>query len=280
MNKSLHLAVICVETTLCGQAMASDWCKFSADKPAVTLDAAGARNIVIGAGAGDLKVRGVSGQASVIASGRACASSEKLLGEIQLETRREGDTVYVKTMLPDTDNVGVFFNHYATLDLTVSVPSTVAIRLEDSSGDTELKDVQSAVVADGSGDLEISNVTGDLEVTDSSGDIDIRKVGGSLSVKDSSGDMEIEDVQGNVLIPVDSSGDIRIAQVTGGVHIVNDSSGEIVINHVRQDVAIDSDSSGDISVDDIGGNFTVGNDGSGDIHHGKVAGQVSLPPGK
>ena len=280
MNKSLRLAVICLATAFAGHAMAADWCKFSADKPAVTLDAAGARKIAIGAGAGDLKVRGVSGQASVIASGRACASSEKLLAEIQLETRREGDTVYVKTVLPETDGVGMIFNHYATLDLTVSVPSTVAIQLEDSSGDTDLKDVQSAVVADGSGDLAISNVAGDLEVTDSSGDIEIHKVGGNLSVKDSSGDMEIEDVKGSVLIPVDSSGDIHVARVTGGVHIVNDSSGEIVINHVKQDVTIDSDSSGDISVDDVGGNFTVGNDGSGDIHHGKVAGHVSLPPGK
>jgi DUF4097 and DUF4098 domain-containing protein YvlB len=280
MKKSLCLAVFCIGTAFAGHVMAADWCKFSADKPAATLDAAGARKVVIGAGAGDLKVRGVSGQTGVTAGGRACASSEKLLAEIQLESRREGDTVYIKTLLPDMDGITFAFNRYATLDLTVSVPSTIAIQLEDASGDTELKDVQSAVVADGSGDLEISNVAGNLEVTDSSGDIDIRKVGGNLSVKDSSGDMEIQDVQGSVQIPVDSSGDIRVARVTGSVHVVNDSSGGIVIDHVTQDVTIDSDSSGDISVDAIGGNFTVGNDGSGDIHHGKVAGQVSLPPGK
>jgi len=279
MNKSLCLAVLCIGTTFAGHVMAADWCRFTADR-AANVDAAGAKKLVIGAGAGDLKVRGESGQAGVRASGRACASSEKLLAEIRLESRREGDTVYLKTVLPDTDGVVFVFNRYATLDLTVSVPATVAIELEDSSGDTELKDVQSAIVADGSGDLDISNVAGNLEVTDSSGDIDIRKVGGNLSLKDSSGDMEIEDVQGSVLIPVDSSGDVRIARVTGGVHIVNDSSGSIVIDHVKQDVSIDSDSSGDISVDEIGGSFSVGNDGSGDIHHGKVAGRVSLPPGK
>ena len=280
MNKPLRLAMLCAGTVFfASQVMAADWCKFHADRSA-TVDTAGAKRIVIGTGAGDLKIRGISGQAKLSASGRACASSEKFLDEIQLESRREGNTVYLKTRMPDTDVALFAFNRYASLDLTISLPNNIDIQVEDSSGDTQIKDVQAAVVADGSGDLDIGNVAGNLEVTDSSGDMQIHKVSGNLSVKDSSGDIEIEDVQGDVLIPVDSSGDIRIARVTGGVHIVNDSSGEIVIGHVSKDVTIDSDSSGDISVDDVGGSFTVGNDGSGDIHHGHVTGQVSLPPGK
>jgi len=280
MNRFLCLAVLCVAATSAGQVSAADWCKFKAERSATT-ELAGAKRIVIAAGAGDLKIAGASGQAGVRASGRACASSEELLKEIQLESRREGDTLYLKTLLPDVDGGNIFFfNRYATLDLTVSLPETVAIEVEDSSGDTQIKHVQSANVADGSGDLEIADVAADLEVSDSSGDLDIRKVGGNLSVKDSSGDIEIADVQGNVFIPVDSSGDIRIANISGGVHIVSDSSGGIVIEHVKQSVAIDSDSSGDIRVDDIGGNFTVGNDGSGGISHARVVGQVQLPPGK
>lgn len=280
MNKLTRLLILGVGGAIASYAaagQAADWnCKFTADRSA-TVDAAGAKKIVIGAGAGDLSVRGQDDQASLQASGRACASSEEILGKIQLESRREGDTVYLKTVFPEIGDAVFGFNRYATLDLTVVVPKSAVIALEDSSGDLELAGVQSAVVADSSGDMDIGNVAGDLAVTDSSGDIEIEKIGGNLSVRDSSGDMEIEAIQGAVAIPVDSSGDIQIERVAGSVHILNDSSGEIAISHVKSDVLIDVDSSGDIRVDDIGGNFTVGADASGDIRHGKVAGTVQVP---
>lgn len=277
MNKLIPLLILGAGiTSHAASGQAADWsCKFTADRSA-SLDAAGAKKIVIGAGAGDLKVRGQDGQTSMKATGRACASSEEILSKIQLESRRDGDTLYLKTLMPEIDG-GVFgINRYASLDLTVIVPKSAAIALEDSSGDLELDAVQSATVADSSGDMDIANVAGDLQVTDSSGDIEIEKIGGNLNVRDSSGDMEIEDVHGAVEIPVDSSGDIRIERVAS-VHIRNDSSGEIVIGHVKRDVSIDVDSSGDIRVDDIGGNFTVGADASGDIEHSKVAGTVQVP---
>lgn len=280
MNKLIRLLILGAGGVIASYAATSqsaDWnCKFTADRSA-TVDAAGAKKIVIGAGAGDLSVRGQDGQASVRATGRACASSEAFLGQVQLESRREGDTIYLKTVFPEISDTAFGFNRYASMDLTVVVPKSAAVSLEDSSGDLELANVQSAVVADSSGDIDISNVAGDLAVTDSSGDIEIEKIGGNLNVRDSSGDMEIEDIQGSVEIPVDSSGEIQIERVAGGVHVLNDSSGEIAISHVKRDVLIDVDSSGDIRVDDIGGNFTVGADASGDIRHSKVAGTVRVP---
>lgn len=253
---------------------ADDWCKHSANRSA-TIDAAGATKIVIGAGAGELSVRGEN-VSSVRASGRACASSEDLLGQIQLESRREGTIVYLKTAIPQVQSSVLGFGRYASLDLEVVVPESVAIDLEDSSGDLELRNVKSAVVADSSGDIDISNVSGNLDVTDSSGDMEIEKVGGNLSVRDSSGDMELEDIQGSVLIPVDSSGDIHI-QRAASVHVVNDSSGEMVISQVKGDVRIDSDSSGEIDVTEVDGSFSVGSDGSGGIHHSRVKGTVTIP---
>lgn len=275
MNKLIPLLVLGASHVITSNA--ADWgCKFTADRSA-TIDATGAKKIVIGAGAGDLSVRGQDDQTSVRATGRACASSDEILDKIQLESRRDGDTIYLKTLFPEISEGLLGFNRYASLDLTVIVPKSAAITVQDSSGDLELDAVQSAVVADSSGDLNISDVAGDLQVTDSSGDIEIEKIGGNLTVRDSSGDIEIEDVQGGIGIPVDSSGDIQIGRVAGSVHIRNDSSGGIVIGHVKRDVQIDVDSSGDISVDDIGGNFTVSADASGDINHSKVAGTVQVP---
>jgi hypothetical protein len=248
-------------------------CRHEAERSA-QADTTGVRKIVLGAGAGDLKVRGERTN-KVSATGRACASSDELLQQIQLISRREGDTLYLSTQLPESDG-DFLVNRYARMDLSVSLPNSIALEINDSSGDTEIAQIAAARIADGSGDLDIENVAGDLQVTDSSGDLDIKQVTGNLKMTDSSGDVDIEHVQGAVDVEVDSSGDMRMADV-GSVHIRNDSSGEIVIERVARGVQIDADSSGDISVENVGGDFTVAADSSGSISHNHVTGRVQIP---
>jgi hypothetical protein len=259
-------------------AAADNGCSHEAQRTA-RFDAAGAKKVVIQTGAGDLKVRGNASQANVIAEGRACASSDDLLQESQLESRRAGDVLYLKTVLPEVSGSLLGFNRYARMDVSVTLPNSLPVELDDSSGDVDLQNLSSTEVRDGSGDLEIRNITGDLKVIDNSGDVEIERVSGNVSVTDSSGDLEIDHVRGSVEVAVDSSGDIRIADA-GSVHIANDSSGEITIERVNASVVIDSDSSGDIVAEQIGGNFTVGQDGSGNIRHANVLGKVQLPAGK
>jgi DUF4097 and DUF4098 domain-containing protein YvlB len=234
------------------------------------------QRVVIEARAGDLVVRGGTSR-DVTVDGKACASTEKLLADTKIEIRRDGDTVYVRTVMPDISD-GLFgITRYAYIDLTVGVPKTATLRIEDSSGDMHVNDVQAARIDDSSGDQTIERVAGDLEVSDSSGEIKIVDVGGGLRLKDSSGDVDVDRVQGDVTVTVDSSGDLDIRRVTGGVHILSDSSGEIEIADVKRDVVIDEDSSGSIRVTDVGGNFTVGSDGSGGIRYDRVTGSVRVP---
>ena len=255
-------------------AYASD-CEHSARRQASSAGP-DIKRVVLEAGAGDLVVRGGQGS-DVTADGKACASSAQLLDESKLEVRRDGDTVYVRTVLPEAME-GLFgFSRYAYMDLTVNVPKSVTIKLTDSSGDLQVSEVQGANVVDSSGDQTLEHIAGDLEVADSSGEIKIVDVGGGLRLKDSSGDVDIDRVQGDVLVTVDSSGDLDIRHVSGGVHVLSDSSGDIEIADVKRDVLIDEDSSGGIRVQDVGGNFQVGNDGSGGIHYDRVAGTVRVP---
>jgi hypothetical protein len=273
--KSLAALAVLVISGITIPALA-DTCQFAADKNA-TIGDGPVRRVVLGTGAGDLVVTGEERQEDVRANGRACASSEQLLGQIRLETRREGDTVYLKTILPEPPD-GLFgWTRYAYLDLTVTVPRSAVLSVEDSSGDLELRNVQSAVVADSSGDQTLRDVAGDLEVTDSSGDIDILHIAGKLTLKDSSGDIDIEDVRGEVEIEVDSSGDLAIRKVAGNVHVIDDSSGDIEISDVQRNVNIDRDTSGGIRVDRIGGDFTVRADSSGSLEYERVLGAVSVP---
>jgi hypothetical protein len=270
MRHSISILLLLGSATV----QADDWCSQEAVRSA-TLDAAGVTRVVITAGAGDLEVRGAAGETQLVANGRACASSDELLQQIQLDSRREGNTLYLRTQLPE-DNGLMSWKRYARMDLTVRLPNVVAIELEDGSGDAELANVRAAVVNDGSGDLEIENIAGDVRVSDSSGDVEIERVAGNLHINDSSGDLELEHIKGAIDIEVDSSGDIRIEDA-GRVHVQNDSSGEIFVRQVQSDVKVDVDSSGDIDVADIGGNFTVRSDGSGDIRHDKIVGTVQIP---
>jgi Putative adhesin len=255
-------------------AYASD-CEHSARRQ-VSSAGPDIKRVVLEAGAGDLVVRGGQGS-DVTAEGRACASSAELLDESKLEIRRDGDAVYVRTVLPEVSH-GLFgISRYAYMDVTVSLPKTVTLKLVDSSGDLQVSDVQGASVDDSSGDQSLERIGGDLEVADSSGEIKIVDVTGGLRLKDSSGDVDVDRVQGEVLVTVDTSGDLDIRHVTGGVHVMSDSSGDIEIADVKRDVVIDEDSSGGIHVQDVGGNFQVGDDGSGGIHYDRVAGTVRVP---
>lgn len=259
----------------CSLAFAShaDNCRYTRDATA-NVTGPGIARVVIEAGAGDLAVRGTRGN-EVAARGRSCASSEELLGQIRLDSRREGDTVYLKTVLPEALQFG--WNRYAHLDLTVSVPGSAIVSVTDGSGELQVGNVRSATIVDGSGDQHVHDVAGDLNVKDSSGDLRIENVSGNLELQDSSGDVTVNDVRGDVLVGLDSSGDLNIAQVTGSAHVINDSSGDIEIEDVRRDVTIDRDSSGSIHVQRVGGNFTVDHDGSGNIVHHDVAGSVRVP---
>jgi DUF4097 and DUF4098 domain-containing protein YvlB len=256
-------------------ATASD-CKFSRDDSA-TVDASGAKRVVVNAGPGDLKVRGEDARKAVNVTARACASTQELLDGLAVETRRDGDVVYVKTTAPSWDEQLFTFSRYAHMDLTVLLPREAVLELEDSSGDLEVASVHAATVTDSSGDQRIRDIAGDLRVSDSSGEIVIERVGGALKLNDSSGDVRVDEVRGDVEVVNDSSGDLEVERVAGSVHIAEDSSGDIRVSEVQKNLTIDSDSSGSISADRIGGDFTVSEDGSGSINHSRVMGKVTVP---
>jgi DUF4097 and DUF4098 domain-containing protein YvlB len=274
MNKLAAQVMVMAALISFSSLAGAEECKFSSDRDANFTGPI--TKVVIAASAGYLKVSG-DAAGGVKAKGRACASSESLLGKVALESRREADTIYLTVVMAEDMGDMFSFNRYSSLDLDITVPKDAQLELNDSSGDLELSDVGSAVVVDSSGDLLLKNIAGALDVTDSSGEIRIVSVGGNLKVEDSSGGIDIEDVRGDVKIGTDSSGDIAIAKVSGNVDVVNDSSGDITISDVKRNVTIENDSSGDINVSDVVGKFSVNADSSGNILHERVQGGVRIP---
>ena len=264
-------------------AWADDDCAFRAER-SLDIDPKGLSVLKLDTGAGDLVVEGVSGLAKIELRGKACASAQDVLDNIQFTQQREGATSTAATKIPDIgDNWSIFgAGHYAYMDVRVRMPSGLKLDLRDSSGDLEVLALTNGLdLKDSSGDIKLRDIVGAVNVTDTSGDIEARGIGGDFTVlSDSSGDINVDDVKGSAVVQEDSSGDIVLRHIGGDARVDRDSSGDITFEDVGRDAVVGADGSGDITADGVKGNFTVGakSGSSGEIHHRGVGGKVTLPP--
>jgi hypothetical protein len=228
------------------------------------VDARGAKSVRIEAGAGFLKVEGRKDIDQVRVRGTARASRRGWLDDIKLVAERRGDEVYIKADMPDNDR-GLFDamrgDWEQVLDLTIEVPISLSLDVDDGSGEAEFNNVGALRFEDGSGEMTIRNVHGNVRVSDGSGGITIDGVEGSVRVDD-------------------GSGEIRASNVTGDFTIGSDGSGEIDVSSIGGTMRVESDGSGSIDVDRIGGDFVVERDGGGEIHYRSVKGSVDIPDRK
>lgn len=252
----LTLLLLALPLTAC-ISWADEDCRFTETRQA-SIDVDGADSLRVIARAGSLEIHGVPGVNRVEAGGQACASQESLLGDIRLETRRAGSEVIVEVMIPERESSGGSWKEMQRrLDLSIEVPASLAVRVEDSSGSIRAADLASLEIEDGSGSIDIADIAGSVRIRDGSGSIDLRRVGGDLWIND-------------------GSGSIKVTQVDGRVE-VSDGSGSIEVRTVGQDMTVLSDGSGSILAEDVRGDFIVESDGSGSIRHRDIGGRVSVP---
>ena len=209
------------------------------------------------AGAGSLGIKGDESRDKVLIKAKLCAQSESKLAEMDVSSKLKSGLLTLETEFSKKAFWG-FSNDEAHINLEVYVPAASVLEVVDSSGAASVEGIKSLVMEDSSGDLIITDVTGDVRVKDSSGALRIGGVTGSVWVSDSSGAIKVGSVAGDFTVDVDSSGSIEAKGIQGNVLVRVDSSGFI-------------------DVKDVGGNFKVCRDSSGGISHSNVVGTVSLP---
>jgi hypothetical protein len=222
------------------------------------VNAAGARVARIEARAGTLRIEGRAGIAEIQARGTARASSRALLDQVRLTAERRGDVAYVIVEIPELRGDWNDEDEHVSLDLVVEVPRTLALDVEDRSGELEIRGVSQ------------------LDLVDNSGDATIEDVGGRLRVRDGSGDLRIRDVRGDVTLE-DGSGGVSLRMIRGSVTVDRDGSGEFEADDVTGTVRIASKGSGSVHVARVGGDFVVERKGTGSIEHREVRGRVDVP---
>ncbi len=201
------------------------------------LPAAGIDTLEINSGAGFLKVEGVEGLTSIEATGEIYVrgvSKEDMPKFISDHvkftlTKQNGRAVLVSNI----KERGIFSFREARIDLTVKMPPSLSLTVDDGSGSIEIGRIGGDVsIEDGSGSISVEGVKGNLEIEDGSGGIEVKDVGGDVSIDDGSGSISVVNVRGSVTID-DGSGSITVDGVEKDLILKDTGSGGLNIHNVK-----------------------------------------------
>ncbi len=257
-----------------GVALADEHCKFSQPQ-AMDLALAGVKAVVFEVNSHDLRLQASPGARAAL-SGRACASSQDLLGQLSLTQEKVGDKLVVRLQRESRGlNIG-FGSSYAWLDITGTLPDTLLVQLKVGSGDASLSGAQAMSADVGSGDVKARDIKALATAAVGSGDIELDNVGALHVVSVGSGDVRVGGVRGDARVGSIGSGDLELRDVQGNVEIDSIGSGDADISGVRGTVGLGTLGSGDLRVRDAGG-LRVRHSGSGSIDHSGIRGTVELP---
>jgi DUF4097 and DUF4098 domain-containing protein YvlB len=260
-----------------GSAFADHQCQFTAERK-LDIDPAGLRTLALNLHSSDLRATGVDGIKQIEVRGKACASEEAWLADLDLEQARTGDSVTVSPKRPNrSSSFNVTGSTYAYIDIEVRLPKNLLVQVDSGSGDVDVSDIAAITFDTGSGDMRIDHVAGAVTVKVGSGDVIADDIGSLIVERSGSGDMHATHVRGEVKVGNVGSGDLTFRDVRSNVNVDSIGSGDLVADNVGGDVSVGSVGSGDITVDSVAGAFTVGHAGSGDIHHHNVTGKIAVP---
>jgi|WetSurMetagenome_2_1015567.scaffolds.fasta_scaffold26816_4 hypothetical protein len=138
---------------------------------------------------------------------------KRVLNELNLTCRQEGNNVYVTSRYPGS-NFGFSWNNRLRLRFVILVPDKFNVDLKTGGGGINVNDLQGTVQARTSG--------GSLHFGHINGSVDGRTSGGSINLEGGSGQVDVET----------SGGSIRVGKAEGPIN-AHTSGGGIVVEEVR-----------------------------------------------
>lgn len=167
--------------------------------------------------------------------------AEEALGQLEIAMEASGDTLIIEIQRPPFSGVGR--SPYA--DLRVALPAGVSAEARLASGDISVSEV--------TGDLALATVSGRLDARDTSGALSASTASGELEIQSHTGSLTAESVSGDIAIDgvLESpsvktvSGDVRLAGSTGSVTL-SSISGELSLKGAEQAILDIESTSGDI----------------------------------
>ena len=226
----------------------------------LTLEASRIDGLEVDAGAGHMEILGADVDLITV---EATIESDKysnmeeleeaFADHMEFELKRDQGFALLKAK--NKDKLMSFKSPEISIHLTIKVPQSFDLIVDDGSGHIKISDIDGSVeVDDGSGHLELSNIKDEVEIDDGSGHIELSNIQSTVEIDDGSGNVIAKDITGDFTID-DGSGEIKLKQMGGNVNI-EDGSGAINAKHIAGNFTVD-DGSGSIDVTDLKGKFKL-----------------------
>lgn len=143
------------------------------------------------------------------------ARAEEEVKTIQYSIEQSGNIITLKYELPKSMN---FSNNVNTVDFLVTVPKETLVTIDTNFGNVTVSDIQ-----------------GDANLTTDFGDLKVENLDGSLSMDTNNGDAQIKsvDAAGKDIVIDSSFGDITLEQIKSQDITVTSSNGKITLTNIR-----------------------------------------------
>ncbi|HYE81605.1 MAG TPA: DUF4097 family beta strand repeat-containing protein [Clostridia bacterium] len=161
----------------------------------------------------------------------------------------------------------------AQIDFIIYVPKQVSVDARGSFGDIDVEGVDGKCTLENkNGQIEASNISGDVDIDNSFGDIDVKNVGGKADIINRNGEITAEKISGGAVFE-SHFGDIEAATIGGDLKITA-NNGKITAGNIGGKAEL-SNSFGDINVSKVNGDLTVENK-NGEIEAEAVTGDAKI----
>lgn len=165
--------------------------------------------------------------------------AERLADQIEILIEKHEEELEIKTKYPSLkfrsfwDRVFSFDGkNSGYVDYRIMVPEKIRLDVSSISGEVKISNITGEVgVSSTSGNLWIKRITGALNLETTSGDVEISMIGGDVTVSGTSSDLELFDIKGNVDVS-STSGNVSAEGVVGSVQIDN-TSGDLFLKGIR-----------------------------------------------
>lgn len=136
-----------------------------------------------------------------------------------------------------------------------------SVTIDSTEAEVVMGNVQGDAVISTNGDVDVQDVSGDLELKNNHGDSYVRNIGGAVNAKSTDGDISVGEVGGNATL-LSTIGDVELRKVSG-LATLNTSDGDIDLFEATG-LVIAATESGDITLRKISGSVDV-KTGDGDV---------------
>lgn len=137
-------------------------------------------------------------------------------------------------------------------EITAEVPTYFSVAVGGAGGDINVTNLTGEVLIHISGgDTELENIRGKVTVQTSAGDVYMQDIQGRVSVTTQGGDLDLRQFAGNVSLE-NNAGDINITEGTGNVNIYS-GSGDLFVGELKGDSLRVNLRAGDLQVENFQG---------------------------